>query len=612
MPFKTIFKALGSTFSRVSIASILKKKKILPDRYLLIRPQNGLGNRLRALLSFKIIGDVLDLPVYVLWETGPGFDDTKLEHLIDPESINVNLINRAEWEKYRKQSFNIDEHIAGVYENDIDHASCSVPRPENKKRAEYIRQIFKGEHQRMTVQCTNFMPWAFFIVLVQAYVPDWWRRFLRNMSEVQINGNLFLQIAPTLEKIEQQYTVGLHIRRGDAVSEKNPNKKQYLRSTQADFESIVDIELKNNPDAKIFLTTDDENTLERFKKRYQDKLIYHEKKFVDSSFKAKKQGQLDAMCDMWLLSRTKRIYGTKFSSFSRIASQLNRVKMNVVETDRSEIAFAGPEQIQTTREINCRKTKFNPGFSILTCCMNRNKNLKIALPTWLACPSVDEIVIVDWSSEEKVEDIIPEYTNGKKIKIIRAEEQERWVLSWAFNLGSKFISYDSLAKIDADVLITPDFFTSHLLNGVEFYHGSWRVARTDNELHLNGQLLCKTKDFHEVNGYHEGITSYGWDDDDLYGRLIQKGLDEKYIDNNKIHHLVTKNIERSSGQEEFTEVAKDSTDEELGKILFEETMKNRKWALENPWPKFAEHKNWKLSVKNLDYYKTIITCTPHT
>ena len=605
MPFKTIFKALGSVLRKESLASILAKKKVHPTKYLLIRPQNGLGNRIRAMLSFKMIGDFLDLPVYILWEPGPGFDDTKLEDLIDPASININLIDRSQWDELRKHSFNIDQHIAGVYENDIEHGTHEIPESRQRKRKEYIKQIFKREHQCMTVQCTNFMPWAFWVSLINPYMPDWWSRFLKEIESMQINGNLFLQIEPTLQKIKQQHTIGLHIRRGDATTEQNPNKKEYLKSTEESFEAVADAELKNNPSAKIFIATDDKNMLERFKKRYQDKLIYRKKTFAESLFKSKKKGQEDAMCDLWMLSRSQSIYGTKFSSFSRIASQLNKVKMNIIEA---------PQEIthSTTSEINYKKKKHNPGFSILTCCMNRNKNLKIALSTWLACPSVDEIVIVDWSSDEKVEDIIPEYTNGKKIKIIRAEGQERWVLSWAFNLGSKFISNDTMAKIDADVLITPDFLTSHLSNNTDFYHGSWRVARTDNELHLNGQLLCKTKDFHEVNGYHEEITSYGWDDDDLYGRLIQKGLEEKYIDNNKIHHLVTKNIDRSSGQEEFKEVAKASTDEELGKVLFEETMKNRVWALENPWPKNAPHKNWEISANNLDYYKQIITCTPQT
>ena len=456
----------------------------------------------------------------------------------------------------------------------------------------------------MTVQCTNFMPWAFWTSSINKHMPDWRRRFLRSMQCVQINGNLFLQIAQTLEEIEEQHTIGLHVRRGDAVSESNPNREQYLSSSEESFKSAADAELKNHPDAKIFLSTDDPSVLQRFIEKYGDKLIYHKKHFVDSPFKAEKHGQLDAMCDLWLLSRAKAIHGTKFSSFSRIASQMNSIKMSIIETEEENLP-------DTTNEINLKKAR-STGFSILTCCMNRNKNLKIALPTWLACPSVDEIVIVDWSSDEKVQDIIPEYTNGKKIKIIRAEGQARWILSWAFNLGSKFISYDGLAKIDADVLITPDFFLEHELSGNEFYHGSWRVARTDNELHLNGQLLCRTKDFHEVNGYHEGITSYGWDDDDLYGRLIQKGLEEAYIDNNKIHHLVTKNIDRSAGQDEFSEVAATSTDKELGQILFDETMKNRKWAIKNPWPKDAPHKNWKISVERIDYYRQIITCTPHT
>ncbi|MBI1171868.1 hypothetical protein GC209_10730 [bacterium] len=46
----------------------------------------------------------------------------------------------------------------------------------------------------------------------------------------------------------------------------------------------------------------------------------------------------------------------------------------------------------------------HPGISIVTCCMNRNDNLKKAIPSWLANPEISEIIIVDWSSDHPVAD----------------------------------------------------------------------------------------------------------------------------------------------------------------------------------------------------------------
>ena len=45
------------------------------------------------------------------------------------------------------------------------------------------------------------------------------------------------------------------------------------------------------------------------------------------------------------------------------------------------------------------------------------------------------------------------------------------------------------------------------------------IARNENEIHFNGQLICNTTDFKVVNGYNERITTYGYDDTDLYDRL---------------------------------------------------------------------------------------------
>lgn len=244
------------------------------------------------------------------------------------------------------------------------------------------------------------------------------------------------------------------------------------------------------------------------------------------------------------------------------------------------------------------------GVSLITCCMNRNKNLKASLSTWLSVPDISEIIIVDWSSKDSVKNILPENTNGKRIKLIQVPNQDRWVLTWAYNLASTFVSFSEIAKIDADILLCKDFFESHRLNGSNFFHGSWRVARTDNELHLNGQAFFKTRDFIKVNGYHEGITSYGWDDDDLYFRLKKLGLKENFINSDKLYHIESKNKERSENQREFNAFS----EKELGKILFNETVKNREWAFKNPWRQYDKRNNWETSKVSSSVYIDIYTC----
>ena len=76
------------------------------------------------------------------------------------------------------------------------------------------------------------------------------------------------------------------------------------------------------------------------------------------------------------------------------------------------------------------------------------------------------------------------------------------------------------------------------LNENEFYRGHWERARNENEIHFNGQLFCRTTDFYEVNGYNERITTYGYDDTDLYIR-IEKTTKSKPMnfDYDKMDHI---------------------------------------------------------------------------
>lgn len=174
------------------------------------------------------------------------------------------------------------------------------------------------------------------------------------------------------------------------------------------------------------------------------------------------------------------------------------------------------------------------GISIVTACMNRNNNLSIALRTWINCGDVNEIVIVDWSSKEFVKDTLKKLNIfDERIKIIRKNDEPAWNLCKAYNLGFSNVSYSKLLKLDADVCLASDFFVNHPFNDNVYYSGSWKTAKNDSEKRLNGSFYTKTANVIKIGGYNEVIDTYGWDDSDLYQRLIklasQKDFDTKFI-----------------------------------------------------------------------------------
>jgi glycosyltransferase involved in cell wall biosynthesis len=164
------------------------------------------------------------------------------------------------------------------------------------------------------------------------------------------------------------------------------------------------------------------------------------------------------------------------------------------------------------------------GVSLVTCCMNREENLLKALPTWTSLDGVDEIVLVDWNSKTPVHQVVKAHgLDSSKIRYLRIENQPRWVLSYAFNAGFRVSRFSKIIKCDADIKLNPNFLTENLISQGEFRTGNWRSAPKGQE-HINGFFYIHREDLLAVKGFNEHITTYGWDDDDIYSRLVGHGL----------------------------------------------------------------------------------------
>jgi hypothetical protein len=163
----------------------------------------------------------------------------------------------------------------------------------------------------------------------------------------------------------------------------------------------------------------------------------------------------------------------------------------------------------------------------------------------------DEIVIVDYGSAtsvlESVKRVVSATTSSAKatsdnnrvkckhIRVVEVTNTTRWALSPAFNLAAEYSRGKIILKLDADDIIRADFMQAHPMSSGMFYTGDWKRARKTEETYLNGVVMCARKDFMTINGYNEYITTYGWDDSDLYVRLAN--ICKQYpINNDYIEH----------------------------------------------------------------------------
>jgi len=178
-----------------------------------------------------------------------------------------------------------------------------------------------------------------------------------------------------------------------------------------------------------------------------------------------------------------------------------------------------------------------PGVSLVTCCRNRSENLNKALLSWLKLEHLSEIIIVDWSSNTPLERDLKIFMDAdERIKIVRVEKEEAWILTYAYNAGFRCASHTCILKADADIVIALDFFDKNKMSKGEFLAGNWRNVPED-QAHTNGFFLVCKSDLADAGGFNEFITSYGWDDDDLYSRLTALGVRRSEIDPDTIYHI---------------------------------------------------------------------------
>lgn len=128
-----------------------------------------------------------------------------------------------------------------------------------------------------------------------------------------------------VDQISRQFTectVGVHIRRND-----NANAIRYS-PTHAFVAAMKDC-IAANPDVQFFLSTDSRETEEHMKSLFGGRVITRRRTISRSSA----EGMQDAIVDLFLLSRTSRILGSYYSTFSETAASIGDIEWVTVTDD---------------------------------------------------------------------------------------------------------------------------------------------------------------------------------------------------------------------------------------------------------------------------------------
>lgn len=229
-------------------------------------------------------------------------------------------------------------------------------------------------------------------------------------------------------------------------------------------------------------------------------------------------------------------------------SNENLEKLNELKNDKN-IIEKNNYQFFTSKKLLSdfnQNKEIKKGVSFVTVSMNREQNLLRALPTWLET-EVDEIVIVDWSSKENLAEKLMKF-NDPRVIVVQIKDEERWILTHAFNVGLKVACREKIYKLDSDIIISKNFITENKIYENEFIRGFWKTAvdaGDESQKYVNGTFGAFNNSLKKIGYYDERIMTYGWDDSDIYYRLVNlEGLVGKYIRYRSIVHQEQEQDER--------------------------------------------------------------------
>lgn len=185
-------------------------------------------------------------------------------------------------------------------------------------------------------------------------------------------------------------------------------------------------------------------------------------------------------------------------------------------------------------------TSLLEGTSLVVACKDKQSNIVTLMRNWLKVDGIDEIVLVDWSSQPALAGLLKgKLPSMDKVVSIRVENETEWAMSRAYNLGVHFARYENVVRLDCDHAVYNDFVAKHTVSASQsFYAGKEQLAKNINELDLSNAMVVHQQDFWAVGGYDERIQSQGGETENLCDRLtsIQK-LTRKDIDYQKLAHL---------------------------------------------------------------------------
>lgn len=262
---------------------------------IIIQPSGGLCNRMRVINSAYVLAEKRNEELVVLWYTCDELNCT-FENLFLP-TTEIKLINICSLLDLRKlyyqftslQHFSNDDIVNnktnGILHSDFEYAL------KNRIYISTWEHFYPPKHYDLFVPTEN----------------------LQKRIDA-ITGNF------------GSHCVGVHIRRTDNIPSKD-------KSSTNQFITAMEQEIQADANVMFYLATDDKTEEAALRNHFSDRILSNKGRVLDRN---STQGIQDAVIDLFCLSRTDKILGSFYSSFTDIAADLQHIPKIIVGDDKAK------------------------------------------------------------------------------------------------------------------------------------------------------------------------------------------------------------------------------------------------------------------------------------
>lgn len=268
-----------------------------------VKPYGGLGNRIRVLYSVLALNEYLNDRIKIYWDCSSELNCPFEKLFICPENwVVVNIqqgfkrditryaLNRLHLSKLRSLKYDVV-----IYDEDVSQL---------KKNNNRLDELWKDRSVYIET-CYSF------------FSPKAEMDFLEPTKSIR-------QAAEKIYSTFNAKTYGVHIRTKIPLSNR--------MSPPDAFRQLINDMIETDKTVRFFLTTDSKDVEKSFVEKFPGKIITSGEKKLDRN---SAEVITSALVDMLCLSKTKKIYGSYWSSFSSVPGLFTGVKCESVTLENT-------------------------------------------------------------------------------------------------------------------------------------------------------------------------------------------------------------------------------------------------------------------------------------